>query len=222
MATAGLTSVRRRLALAAQRSGRDARDVTLVVVTKGRSIEETMALYEAGHRDFGENRPEELATKASRLPPDIIWHMVGTVQRRKVPLAGPHTSLLHSLDREALARSWARLDDPPAVLVQVNVASEPQKHGVDPADVASLISMSEALGVTVAGLMVIPPIPEAPESSRRWFEQARALRAEVAVAHPDVVELSMGMTDDFEVAIESGSTLIRVGRAIFDMRADTA
>ena len=167
MDTAGLTSVRRRLALAAARSGRDASDVTLVVVTKGRSIEETMVLYEAGHRDFGENRPEELATKAPQLPADIIWHMVGTVQRRKVPLAASYTSLLHSLDREALARSWAGLDDPPAALVQVNVASEPRKHGVDTTDVASLVAMSEALGVTVAGLMVIPPIPEVPESSRR-------------------------------------------------------
>lgn len=222
MATEGLTSVRRRLTRAAERSGRNARDVTLVVVTKGRTVEETMVLYEAGHRDFGENRPAELATKASRLPSDIIWHMVGTVQRRKVPLAGRHTSLLHSLDREALARSWAALDDPPPVLVQVNVASEPQKHGVDPTDVAGLISMSEGLGVAVAGLMIIPPIPEVPESSRRWFEQARALRDKVAVDHPDVVELSMGMTDDFEVAIESGSTLIRVGRAIFERRADTA
>ena len=222
MDTAGLTSVRSRLALAAARSGRDAGDVTLVVVTKGRSIEDTMALYEAGHRNFGENRPEELATKASQLPTDIIWHMVGTVQRRKVPLAAPHTSLLHSLDREALARSWARLEDPPAALVQVNVASEPQKHGVAPADVAGLVAASETLGMTVVGLMVIPPIPEVPESSRRWFEHARALRDEVAVDHPAVVELSMGMTDDFEVAIESGSTLIRVGRAIFEIGADTA
>jgi pyridoxal phosphate enzyme (YggS family) len=215
MAAGGLSVVRSRLAAAAARGGRDPADVTLVAVSKGRSPEAIMAVYEEGHRVFGENRPEELAEKAPLLPGDITWHMVGTVQRRKVALAGPHTALLHSLDRESLVARWAALPEPSPVLVQVNLAREPQKHGVDPSGVSALVALAGDAGLDVQGLMIIPPLPERPEDSRRWFIGLRELRDELCDRHPTLRELSMGMTDDFEVAVEEGATFIRVGRAIF-------
>ncbi len=215
MAPSGLTAVRARLEAAAARSGRDPAAVTLVAVTKGRSPDEIMRVYDEGHRVFGENRPEELAAKAPQLPGDISWHMVGTVQSRKAALAAPHTTLLHSLDRERLARRWADLGGSPA-LVQVNIAEEPQKHGVAPDGVDALVSRSIELGLVIRGLMVIPPQPVAAEDSRVWFDALRDLRDGLRAAHPGIEALSMGMTDDYEVAVEAGASLIRVGRAIFE------
>ncbi len=204
-----------RMEAAATRSERDPAGVTLVVVTKGRSPDEIMRVYDEGHRVFGENRPEELAAKAPQLPDDISWHMVGTVQSRKAALAAAHATLLHSLDREKLARRWADLGGSPA-LVQVNIAEEPQKHGVDPGGVDALVTRSIELGVVIRGLMIIPPQPVLAEDSRVWFEALRDLRERLRAGHPRIEELSMGMTDDFEVAIEAGASLIRVGRAIFE------
>ena len=216
MARRGLIRVRERVAAAAARAGRDPGDVTIVAVTKGRGMAEIGDVYEFGHRDFGENRPEELAAKAPHLPSDARWHLVGPVQRRKVEAAAPHTHLLHSMDRAALARRWAALDRPPPVLVQVNMAAEPQKHGVSPNAVADLVALSSELGLAVRGLMAIPPLPARPEDSRSWFVALAELRDELAARFPSVRELSMGMSDDFEVAVEVGASFIRVGRAIFD------
>ncbi len=218
MGSGGLTVVRERVAGAAARVGRDPDDVTIVAVSKGRSVPDIETLYDAGHRDFGENRPEELASKAPLLPDDIRWHMVGTIQRRKAALAAANSHLIHSLDRESLARRLAALDRVPPVLVQVNLAGEEQKHGAPPEEVDVLIGTAGSLGIEVRGLMIIPPLPDVPEDSRRWFAGLRTLRDRLAETDPHVTELSMGMTDDFEVAIEEGATLIRVGRAIFGAR----
>ena len=215
----GLTAVRSAVDAAAQRVGRHPGDITIVVVSKGRSPEEISRVYEAGHRDFGENRPEELADKAPRLPPDIRWHMVGTVQRRKAALAADHANFIHSLDRESLAHRFATLEKTPPLFIQVNLAGEEQKHGVDPDGLERLLATAIALGLTVEGLMIIPPVPTAREDSRRWFAELRVLRDRLARRHPTVTELSMGMTDDFEVAVEEGATFLRVGRAIFDATA---
>ncbi len=212
----GLAAVLRRSAAAVRRAGRRDDEVTLVAVSKGRPVGEVLQVYQAGHRDFGENRPEELAEKAPQLPDDIRWHMVGTIQRRKAAAAAEHAALIHSLDRESLAQRLAAQRSAPPVLVQVNVAREEQKHGVAPEDADTLIGGAIDLGLHVVGLMVIPPVPHVPDDSRHWFIELRRLRDTLAGRWPQVRELSMGMTDDFEVAIEEGATLIRVGRAIFD------
>jgi uncharacterized pyridoxal phosphate-containing UPF0001 family protein len=138
------------------------------------------------------------------------------LQRRKVKVAQPHVAVLHSLDRVAMAETWLRISPPlPPCLLQVNIALEPQKHGVLPADTASVLDQLRQRGVAPIGLMAIPPVPDVPEASRRWFDALRLLRDRLVGDHPALTELSMGMTDDFEVGVEAGATLIRVGRAIF-------
>ena len=211
--------VMERVSAACQRAGRSPRDVTLVAVSKSKGIEEIMGLYERGHRDFGENRAQEMEAKAAELPADIRWHYVGALQSNKVRNVRSNTFLLHSMDRRSLANAWLKGQGlPPPVLVQVNVGEESQKSGGNPDDVGDSLEWMAALGLDVRGLMAIPPIPESPEDSRSHFRQLRSLRDRLQGRFPDVGELSMGMTDDFEVAIEEGASIIRVGRAIFGPR----
>jgi len=216
MAAPGLIDATRRIAAAASRAGRDPEDVALVIVSKGRSNDEVMALYEAGHRVFAENRAEALVERLEgSLPDDIVWHFVGSVQRRKVKLVARRTALLQSMDRERLEGAWAMQPDPPPVLLQVNVAAEEQKHGYPDDEVLAAAGRLTDQGVAVGGLMVIPPAPQYPEDSRRWFTRLAELGAELTSVHPEAVELSMGMSDDFEVAVECGATMVRLGRTIF-------
>lgn len=211
-----LVEVRKRVAAAAERAGRPPSSVTLVAIGKGRSVAELKELYDAGLRHFGENRAQELAGKVDALPADIFWHFVGPLQTNKVRIVRPAVSLLHSMDRVELGAAWVKGPGlPPPVLMQVNVGGEPQKHGVDPAEAASTCRALLRLGLTVSGLMTLPPQVEEPEQSRRYFAQLADLRRRLAEDFPTVVDLSMGMSDDFEVAVEEGATLIRLGRAIF-------
>lgn len=208
-----------RISAAVARSGRSLGDVTLVAVSKTMTPDDIMAVYERGHRDFGENRAQEMAEKASRLPGDIRWHFVGALQSRKARLVRPATHLLHSMDRESLASAWLKGHGlPPPVLVEVNIGREPQKAGVLPEDAGVFIDRLAGMGLDVKGLMAIPPIPDTAEASRRHFVALRALRDELSAERAAVRDLSMGMTDDFEVAIEEGASIIRVGRAIFGPR----
>ena len=208
-----------RIGAAATRSGRDPSDITLVAVSKSKPVSDIRDLYEAGHRDFGENRAQEMADKAAVLPDDIRWHFVGALQTNKARTVRPITHLLHSMDRESLAFSWAKgIGLAPPALIQVNTASEAQKSGAEPADVASLLETLLDLDVEVRGLMAIPPLSEDPEEMRPHFRELRRIRDQLMERHGQVGELSMGMTDDFEVAIEEGASLIRVGRAIFGDR----
>lgn len=201
---------------ACRRVGRDPSEVRVVAVAKGQPPEAVRSLYDMGHRDFGENRAQELAAKAPVLPEDVRWHFVGPLQSNKVRLVRPVVSMLHSLDRESLAMAWMKGPGfPPPVLLQVNVGREPQKHGVDPDEAEAVCSHFLELGVPVVGVMAIPPLPKEPEDSRPYFRRLRHLRDRIRERHPQVVELSMGMSDDFQVAVEEGATLIRVGRAIF-------
>lgn len=214
-----VAEVRRRIAAAARRAGRDPEEVTLVVVTKERSDDEVRAVCAAGVRDLGENRAAELVARIrAELPADVRWHFVGTLQRRKARLVAPHVHLLHSMDRIELARTWAAQDRVAPVVLQVNVARDPRKHGFAPEEAVAAAEAVAALGIEVRGLMTIPPRPRRPEDSRPWFEALRELRDAVAAAVPGATELSMGMTDDFEVAVECGATMVRVGRAIFVAR----
>ncbi|MDJ0664903.1 MAG: YggS family pyridoxal phosphate-dependent enzyme [Acidimicrobiia bacterium] len=215
MVARALTRVIERMSDAADRCGRDPGSVTLVAVTKGQSVDTILEAYQFGHRDFGENRAAELAEKAPQLPDDIRWHFIGSLQTRQVKLARPETQLLHSLDRIRLINRWADTPNPPPALLQVNIAEEPQKHGATVGDLGELLGRIQETEIDCRGLMCIPPLVQHAEENRHWFAALRALRDELLPDHPGLVELSMGMTDDYEVAIEEGATLIRVGRAIF-------
>jgi PLP dependent protein len=214
--------VMERVAAAARRADRQVGDVTVVAVSKTMTPEDIMGVYEQGHRDFGENRAGELAEKAPLLPEDIRWHFVGALQSNKTRLVRGIVQLLHSMDRPSLGKAWMKGHGlPPPVLAQVNVGDESQKSGVAVDRVLEAVEWMVEMGLDVRGLMAIPPLPERPEDSRPYFQILRELRNRVAATHPAMAELSMGMTDDFEVAIEEGASIIRVGRAIFGPRKQT-
>ena len=211
-----------RVALAADASGRDPRAITVVAVSKTMTVDQIEEIYRKGHRDFGENRAQELAEKASLLPDDIRWHFVGSLQSRKARMVRPVTHLLHSMDRPSLAAAWLKGHGiPPPVLLQVNIGMEGQKSGVSPDEAERLLGELVDLGIDVRGLMAIPPLPKEPEDSREYFRNLARIRDRLRAVYSDVVELSMGMTDDFEVAIAEGASFIRVGRAIFGPRKST-
>ena len=211
-----LDSVKGRIARAAERAGRKPESIRLVVVSKGQRPAVIRDLYEQGHRDFGENRAQELAAKVDQLPSDIVWHFVGPLQTNKVRMVRPAVDLLHSLDREAVIPAWVKgPGSPPPVLIQVRIGGEAQKHGVEPEGALQLCEQVQAAGIEVAGLMTIPPPVERPEQARPFFEQLVSVSDALQKSMPAARETSMGMTDDFEVAIEAGATIVRIGRAIF-------
>jgi pyridoxal phosphate enzyme (YggS family) len=209
----GLGAVQRRVAEAARRAGR-ADEIALVVVTKYASDAAVTAVLEEGATLLGESRAQSLIPRAGAFP-QAAWHFVGRLQRNKVAIVRPLVSMLHALDRIALADRWAGAEVPP-VLVQVNIAGEPQKAGVVPDEAPALVEHCHQLGIEVHGLMAVPPRPDTPSDSARWFTALRELRDRLGRDHPGLRELSMGMSDDFEVAVAEGSTILRVGRAIFD------
>lgn len=215
MGAIGLDAVRARIDVACARAGRDVDDVTLVVVSKQRTDAEVLEVYGGGQRTFAENRQQGLeARRQADLPSDIEWHFIGPLQRRKVPYVAGHCDLLHSMDRMSLARSWVERTDTP-VLIQFNLGSEPQKSGFAPDEAdAAMTSMLE-LGLDVRGVMAIPPMSDDPDDARPWFARLRRIYDGYADAYPFVDTCSMGMTNDFEVAIEEGATMVRIGRAIF-------
>lgn len=210
-----LEAIKARAANAAISVGRDPAQIVLVAVSKGQPIAAILEAYSTGHRDFGENRAPELAEKAPQLPDDIRWHFIGSLQTRQAKIARPHTHLLHSLDRVRLVNVWSSAATIPPALVQVNVAAEDQKHGATVASARQLLALAQEAGIECRGLMTIPPRADTPEQSRKWFTKLRDLRDDLRTSEQALDTLSMGMTDDFEVAIEEGATTIRVGRAIF-------
>jgi hypothetical protein len=219
---ANLERVRERVARAAERSGRRAGDVTLVAVSKTVEPARVREAIAAGVTALGENRVQEARAKIAELGRPVAWHLVGHLQSNKARDAVELFDLIHSLDRLELAAELDRRArtlgrDVPALL-QVNVAGEATKGGVAPDDVArALEAIAKLERVRVRGLMTIPPEVEQAEASRGWF---RALR-ELAERH-DLRDLSMGMSHDFEVAIEEGATLVRVGTAVFGPRPPRA
>jgi len=208
---ARVDEVRGRLAAAAARAGRDPAAVTLVAATKLVPVDAVAAALTAGVRDVGENRAQELLAKAPALAPHTPrWHFLGPLQRNKVAALTPWVTCWQSVDRPALGETLARHAPGARVLVEVNLAGEPQKAGCAADDAAGLVDTLRRLGLDVAGLMAVPPQRDDP---RPWFARLRDLAATVEVA-----DLSMGMTDDYEIAVEEGATLVRVGRALFGER----
>jgi pyridoxal phosphate enzyme (YggS family) len=216
--------IRARIELAATRAGRPVDDITVVAVSKGVGLESIGEAVSVGLKDFGENRVREAETKIRALP-DLRWHMVGHLQRNKAQQAASIFSVIHSVDSKRLAAdlsSRATGRGSIEILLQVNVAGEPRKFGIAPRDTVSFVrEIGEMPGLRVVGLMTIAPQTEDPESVRPVFRRLRELRDEVrgsAIAGGEFAHLSMGMTDDFEVAIEEGATMVRIGRAIFGER----
>ncbi len=228
-----------RIAAAAERSGRPAEAVTLIAVTKTWPAELVIAAHAAGLTHIGENRPEELAAKRpiveAALGPEcgIVWHLIGPVQSRKSDLAAAHADVFHALDREKIARRLSADLAGRALpsFVEVNVSGEASKLGVDmrnwEADATQwetlrkLIRTTQGLpGLPVVGLMTLAPWDAAPDVIRAVFRRTRALAEQLAdlIPQPGGPRLSMGMTDDFENAIEEGATHVRVGRALFGER----
>jgi pyridoxal phosphate enzyme (YggS family) len=209
-----LTAVRARIDAAARASGRTPETVTLVAVTKEVGLDPIRRALAAGAIDLGENRAQELAPKAEAIAGEAQyaprWHFIGRLQRNKVRSVAPYVALWQSIDREDVAREVTRRAPGAAVLVQVNVAGEPQKGGCDPAGVAALVDTCRALGCRVEGLMTVPPAAADP---RPVFAALRRMTDDLRLS-----ECSMGMSGDFEVAIAEGATMVRVGSAIFGPR----
>lgn len=213
----GLSEVEQRITEACARAGRSRDRVQLVAVSKGQPVGAVQAVYQQGQRVFGESRAQELSGKYDLIGPDAVWHFIGPLQRNKVRQVRPAVSLLHSLDRIELAHAWMKgPGQAPPVLLQIKLGAEESKHGFEPGEAERALAVCESLGVRVRGLMAIPPPATAPDEARGWFGTLRELRDQLD--RPDLVELSMGMSQDFEVAIEEGATIIRVGSAIFGAR----
>lgn len=229
-----LTEIRGRIASAARSAGRDPSSVRLVAVSKTFPIEAVAEAFAAGQRDFGENRVQEALPKIElalqkierSADQSIRWHLLGHLQTNKARKAAPAFAVIQSVDSveliHKLDQAAADTHHAPELLIQVDLAGEATKFGVPPAEVPRLFDAAAACrAARVIGLMTLPPAPETPEDSRRWFRQLRELRdAWQASGIPAAMlrELSMGMSGDYEVAVEEGATMVRVGTAIFGSR----
>ena len=219
-----VAAVRERIARAAERDGRPADRVSLVAVTKYVSVEWVRPLVAAGCFDLGESRPQQLWTKSAALADlPIRWHMIGHVQRNKVRRTLPLTALLHSVDSRrllAMINEESQSLPPTRVLLEVNVSGESAKHGFAAADIEPLLAeLPGYANVSVRGLMCMASLEGGATEARRDFAALRALRDKLRPACPPGValdELSMGMSGDFEEAIEEGATIVRVGSALFE------
>ena len=201
-------------------------DVRIIAVSKTMPVSAIQEAYDNGQRDFGENKVQEMADKQRQLPGDIAWHMIGHLQTNKAKSAIDLFSLIHSVDRMSLAeelnREAAKKNKILPVLIQVNISGEETKSGIDPAGTRQLLQEVALLpSLSVQGLMTMPPWFENPEEARPYFIALRKLRDELAgekIPNVSLKELSMGMSGDFETAIEEGATLVRIGTAIFGER----
>ncbi|PYL18182.1 MAG: YggS family pyridoxal phosphate-dependent enzyme [Verrucomicrobia bacterium] len=220
-----LERVREQIAQAAAKVGRAVDEIELVAISKTHDAAKVREAIEAGQTLFGESRVQEARVKIPELPSNLRWHFVGHLQKNKIRHALPLFELTHSVDSLALAEDINRIAEEdglhPRVLLEVNVAGEGSKFGFQPdklrAEMESLLALPR---LSILGLMTIPPIAEEAEASRKYFVQLRELRARLQTEfHVDLAQLSMGMTQDFPIAVEEGATLVRVGTAIFGERS---
>src|SRR4030095_649303 len=220
-----LEHVRARSAAAAAKSGRSLDDVDLVAVSKTHGAEKVREAIDAGQSLFGESRVQEARVKIPELPSSARWHFVGHLQKNKIRHALPLFELIHSVDSLALAEDTNRIAEEeglhPRVLLEVNVAGGGGKFGFQPdklrAEMESLLAFSR---LSILGLMCIPPISDEADASRKYFVALRELRDRLqSELHVDLAQLSMGMTQDYAVAVEEGATLVRIGTAIFGERS---
>lgn len=219
-----LTRIRERIALAAARSGREPGAVTLVAVSKRVAVSRLLEAVSAGQSVFGENYLQEAMDKIAALPVQV-WHFIGAIQSNKARQIAENFAVVETVDRlkiaHALEKQLASLDKVMTVYIQVNIGREPQKSGVLAEDVDELVvGIGECPHLRLAGLMAMPPYSPDPESSRGYFRQMKALAESLKERGlaPQGLGLSMGMSMDFEIAIEEGATLVRVGTALFGNR----
>lgn len=226
MVTENLKIVEERIAAACKRSGRKREEVTLIAVSKTKPVSMIEEVYHTGLRVFGENKVQELTEKYELLPSDIQWHMIGHLQRNKVKYIIDKASLIHSVDSlrllETIDKEAKKKHMTARVLLEVNMAKEETKFGLMPEEVMGFIDkVPQFKNVLVEGLMTIAPNTDDPETNRQIFSALRKLSVDIADKNIDNIHmgvLSMGMTNDYEVAIEEGATMVRVGTGIFGKR----
>ena len=221
-----LDKVQRNIAAACKRANRDISEVTLVAVSKTKPVSAIKKAYDAGCRDFGENKVQELRDKFEQVPSDVRWHLIGHLQTNKIKYIIDKVYMIHSVDSfklaQAISKEAVKRDITVRILIEVNVAEEESKfgNGID----ASREMISQIYGLPnliICGLMTVAPYTVEPETNRQYFVALRRLYVDVNAENKDnscMTELSMGMTGDYEVAIEEGATMIRVGTGIFGER----
>lgn len=221
-----LKQVEDNIAKACARAGRDRSEVTLIAVSKTKPVEMLQEIYDEGVRTFGENKVQEICEKYEQLPSDIEWHMIGHLQRNKVKQVIDKAALIHSVDSYRLAQEISvqaqKKNICMPILVEVNIAQEESKFGISADDTVQLVEEIAALpNLEINGLMTIAPFVTDPEENRTYFRQIKQLSVDIKNKNIDNVSmdvLSMGMTGDYEVAIEEGATMVRVGTGIFGAR----
>lgn len=221
-----LNAVEEKIQKACDRANRRRNEVTLIAVSKTKPVEMLKEIYDCNQRDFGENKVQEMCDKMSVLPTDIKWHMIGHLQTNKVKYIVGKTELIHSVDSLHLAKEIekqaAKNNVLQPILVEVNIAQEESKFGIFKEEAIDLIRNIATLPhLQIKGLMTIAPFVENPEENRLYFRQIRQLSVDIENENIDNVDmkvLSMGMTGDYEVAIEEGATIVRVGTGIFGER----
>jgi len=221
---ANLGTIREQIAAAAEKSGRNPSDIRLVAVSKTHPAEAVAAAVAAGQRVFGESRVQEAREKIPACPPGLDWHFIGHLQKNKVRQALPLFSFFHSIDSPALAQAIDRIageaGKPVEGLLEVNISGEETKHGFTPEELRKeFAALAKLPHLRIRGLMTMAPYSDNPEDARPVFSALRELRDELQSAHGHPLpELSIGMSGDFEPAIEEGATLVRVGSSIFGAR----
>lgn len=213
-----------------EKSGRNPEDVTLIAVSKTKPLPMLQEAYEAGSRNFGENKVQEIMDKYPNLPSDIRWHMIGHLQRNKVKYIIDKVALIHSVDSLRLANEISNQAQKKQVdvdiLIEVNIAGEESKFGTSREEVFQLVEeIAKLPNIFIKGLMTIAPFVANPEDNRKYFRQIRELSVDIMNKNIDNVTmsvLSMGMTGDYMVAIEEGATMVRVGTGIFGERTYTS
>jgi pyridoxal phosphate enzyme (YggS family) len=223
-----IRSIYKRISHASMRAGRNPEEVTLIAVTKTVAVHQIKEAMDAGLRTFGENRVQEAKVKIEELSagpamPSVSWHLIGHLQKNKAKYAVRLFDLIHSLDSAELAEELnsqaEKIGKVQEVLVEVKLSPEETKHGIAGTELPQFLKIIQAMmNLKLRGLMTIPPFSEHPEEARPYFRKLRALRDEAEAAGYPLPELSMGMSNDFEIAIEEGATMVRIGTAIFGER----
>ena len=221
-----LENVKEKIRNSCQKSGRDMKEVTLIDVSKTKPVEMLMEAYQLGERHFGENKVQELVHKYEEMPKDIHWHMIGHLQTNKVKYIVDKVDLIHSVDSIKLAQTINKESEKrnivSNILIEVNVAMEESKFGITVDEVEDFISeISYLNNIKVKGLMTIAPYVENPEENRNIFRKLKQLSVDINAKNIDNINvsiLSMGMTNDYEVSIEEGANMVRVGTGIFGER----
>ena len=221
-----VAEVEARIQAACKRAGRRREEVTLIAVSKTKPVRDIYEVMETGFKDFGENKVQEMCDKMEMIQQPLNWHMIGHLQRNKVKYIVDKATLIHSVDSLRLAQQISQEAQNKSVesniLIEVNVAEEESKFGLSTAEVIQMVEeISKLPSVHIKGLMTVAPFTDNPEENRPYFRNLKQLAVDIAEKNIDNVTmsvLSMGMTGDYEVAIEEGATMVRVGTGIFGAR----